>query len=82
MVLEPFLGPSPLFQFLVSIHSRQDSLVGGSVSRKAYTYTQNANKHRFEHMILAVERVKRLHASDRVTTMIGINTLLLTYIKF
>jgi hypothetical protein len=36
----PF-GPWMLFQFLNSIHSRQDSLDGGSARRKAAIYTQN-----------------------------------------
>jgi hypothetical protein len=37
MLLQPFVGPWPLFQFL----DPQDSLDGGSVHRKAATYTQN-----------------------------------------
>jgi hypothetical protein len=32
-------GPRPLFQFLNPIHSRYDSLDGGSARRKAATYT-------------------------------------------
>jgi hypothetical protein len=38
MALQPFAEP---FQFLNLICIRQDSLEGGSVRRKAYTYTQN-----------------------------------------
>jgi hypothetical protein len=37
----PFVGPWPLFQFLNPIHSRYDSLNGGSGRHKAATYTQN-----------------------------------------
>jgi hypothetical protein len=37
----PFVEPWPLFQFLNSISSWQDSLDGGSARRKAATYTQN-----------------------------------------
>jgi hypothetical protein len=39
MTLQPFVGPWPLFQFLDPIHSRNDSLDGGPVCRKAATYT-------------------------------------------
>jgi hypothetical protein len=39
MALQPF-RPCPLFQFFNPIHSRQDSLDGGSALRKAATYTQ------------------------------------------
>jgi hypothetical protein len=41
MALQPFVEPWPLFQFLNPIHSRQDSLDGGSARRKAATYIQN-----------------------------------------
>jgi hypothetical protein len=41
MALQSFVGPWPLFQFLSPIHSRLDSLDGGSDRRKAATYTQN-----------------------------------------
>jgi hypothetical protein len=37
----PFVDPWPLFQFRNPIHSRYDSLDGGSARRKAATYTQN-----------------------------------------
>jgi hypothetical protein len=40
MALQPF-GPWPLFQFLNPIYSRQDYSDGGSVRRKAATYTKN-----------------------------------------
>jgi hypothetical protein len=41
MALQPFVGPWPLLQFLNHIHSRYDSLDGGSALRKAATYTQD-----------------------------------------
>jgi hypothetical protein len=41
MTVEPFDGPWPLFQFLDTLHSRYDSLGGGSASREASTYTHN-----------------------------------------
>jgi hypothetical protein len=41
MALQSSVGPWPLFQFLNLIHSRQESLDGGSARRKAATYTQN-----------------------------------------
>jgi hypothetical protein len=41
MAVQPFVAHWPLFQFLYPIHSRQDSLVGGSARHKASTYTQN-----------------------------------------
>jgi hypothetical protein len=44
MALQSFVGPWPLFQFLNPTHSRQDSLDGGTVLRKAATYTQNKTK--------------------------------------
>jgi hypothetical protein len=44
MVLQPFVGPWPLFSFLISTLS-VGLLDGGSARRKASTYTQNkANK--------------------------------------
>jgi hypothetical protein len=41
MALQLFIGPWPLSQFLDPIHSLLESLDGGSVRRKAVTYTQN-----------------------------------------
>jgi hypothetical protein len=41
MVLPSFVGTRPLFQFVNPIHSRLDSLDGGSARRKAATFTQN-----------------------------------------
>jgi hypothetical protein len=39
IALHPFVGPWSLFQFLDPIHSRYDSLDGGSAHREASTYT-------------------------------------------
>jgi hypothetical protein len=76
-------GAWPLFQFLKSVHSRYDSLNGGSARRKAATYTQNntnsINAHR--HPCLdwdsnsrsVFELAKTVHASDRAATVIGNN---------
>jgi hypothetical protein len=51
MALQSFVWPWTLFQFLNPLHSRQDSLAGGSARHKAATYTQhntnriNAHRH-------------------------------------
>jgi hypothetical protein len=45
MPLQPSLGPGRFFQFINLIHSRYDSLDGGSARRKAATYT-GQHKHR------------------------------------
>jgi hypothetical protein len=51
MDLQPFVAPWPHFKFLNPIHSRQDSVDGGSARRKAATYTEintnriNAHRH-------------------------------------
>jgi hypothetical protein len=42
MALQPFVGPWPLFSFLIILQSRQDHLGGGSARRKATTYTQDS----------------------------------------
>jgi hypothetical protein len=39
MTLHPFVGPWPLSKFLNHIHSREGSVHGGSVRRKAATCT-------------------------------------------
>jgi hypothetical protein len=83
MPLQPFVGPWPLFQFLNPIHSRQDSLGGGSARRKAlpaHRKTQTQNKRTptsiprvgFKPTIPLSERAKTAHALDRVTTVIGV----------
>jgi hypothetical protein len=41
MALQPFFGLWSLLKFFDPTDSRQDSLDGGSASRKASTYTQN-----------------------------------------
>jgi hypothetical protein len=57
MVLQSFVGPWPFLQFLDRIHSRLDSLDGGSVRRKAVTYTQTPIPQMgFEPTIPALER--------------------------
>jgi hypothetical protein len=77
MVLQYF-APSQIFQFPNLIQSRWDSLDGGSVRRKAATYTQNntkQNKRTQTSMprstIPAFERAKTFHALDRAATVIG-----------
>jgi hypothetical protein len=42
MALQPFVGPWLLFQFLNLLHSRQDSLDGGSAHRKATTCAEDS----------------------------------------
>jgi hypothetical protein len=82
MALQPFVGPSPLFQFLDPIHSGYDSLDGGSARRKASTFTKNnqtQNKRTktsmprvgFKLTIPASERAKTVHALHRAATVIG-----------
>jgi hypothetical protein len=41
MALQPFVGPWSLIQFLNPIHSRYESLGGGSARGKASICTQN-----------------------------------------
>jgi hypothetical protein len=73
MILQPFVGPWPFFQFRNSIHSRYDSLNVGSANRKAATYTQNKRTPRvgFELNIPVSKRAKRVYASDRAATVIS-----------
>jgi hypothetical protein len=77
MPLQPSVGPRPLLQFLDPIHSRQDSLDGGSARRKAATYTQNKRTQTsmplvgFEPTIPALERAKTVHALELAATVIG-----------
>jgi hypothetical protein len=65
------------FQFHNRIHSRYDSLDGGSAPRKADTYTQNKRTPTsmlwvgFESTIPAFERAKTVHALDRLAPVIG-----------
>jgi hypothetical protein len=42
MAVLPFLGPWPLFLFLHLLHSKFDSLDGGSARREAATCTQDS----------------------------------------
>jgi hypothetical protein len=72
MALKLPVGPWSLFQFLDPIHSRKDSLDGGSARRKASTYIQY-NKNRinahntdihalsgFDPMIPVFERARKM----------------------
>jgi hypothetical protein len=81
MALQPFVRPWPLFQFRNPIHSRYDSLDGGSARSKAATYTQNntnrINAHRrpcldWDADPLSLERAKTVDALDRAATVIGL----------
>jgi hypothetical protein len=78
VALQPF-GPSPLFQFFNPTHSRQDSLDGGSVLRKASTYTQNKRTQAsmpevgFEPTIPVFERAKTVHALNCASIVIGLH---------
>jgi hypothetical protein len=45
----PFVVSWPLFQFLDRVHSRLNSLAGGSADHKASTYTQNKRAHTHIH---------------------------------
>jgi hypothetical protein len=69
MALQPF-GPWSLFNFLNPIHSRYDSLDGGSARRKVATYTQNINIE-FEPAIPVFDRAKTVPALDSAATVIG-----------
>jgi hypothetical protein len=81
MALVPLVGAWPLYQFLDPIHSREDSLDGGSAHCKAATYIQNNTNRinaqtsmpgvRFEPTIPAFEREKTVHALDDAATVIG-----------
>jgi hypothetical protein len=76
MPLQPF-GHWPLFRYLNPIHSQQDFLHGGSVRRKAATYTQDniiANIHAFNRILTTntvFERAKTFFLLDRVAPVIG-----------
>jgi hypothetical protein len=75
MALQPF-GIRPLLQFNL-IHSRQDSLDGGSACRKASVYTQNKRTQTsmprvgFEPATQLFERAIAVHAVDRAATAFG-----------
>jgi hypothetical protein len=61
MALQPFVGSCSLFQFSNPIHSRQDSLDGGSARRQASTYTQNNTKTEQMHTDIHASRGIRTH---------------------
>jgi hypothetical protein len=72
----PFVGPWPLFQFTNLIHSRLDSLDGGSARLRAATYTQTSmSPVGFEPTMSVLERAKTVHASDRAATVIGYSNI-------
>jgi hypothetical protein len=78
MVLQRFLGPWPLLQFLnLLLHSRLNYLNGRSASSKAVTCTQNKRTQtlmplvRFELTTPTFERTKTVRALDRAATVIG-----------
>jgi hypothetical protein len=77
MALQLFVGPWLLLNFLISLHSRYDSLDRGTARRKTSTYTQNKCTQTsmprvgFEPMIPVFERAKKVHALDRAATVIG-----------
>jgi hypothetical protein len=60
MALQPFVGPWPLFQFLDLLHSRKDSLSGGSARRKTATCTQDSTDIEYTHT--------DIHASSGIRT--------------
>jgi hypothetical protein len=55
------VGPWPLFQFPNPIHSRYDSLKGGSAGRKAATYTQNNTNTEQTHTDIHASSEIRIH---------------------
>jgi hypothetical protein len=80
----PLLDSGCFFTFLIALHSRQDSLDGGSARRKAATCTQdNTNTeqtHTDSHASSEIrthdpsvwaDRAKTVHAVDRAATVIG-----------
>jgi hypothetical protein len=83
MAPQPFVGPLRGFLVFYLIHSRYDSLDGGSVRIKAATCTyrtpETQNKCTqtfmprvvFEPTIQVLQRVKTVHALDSATTVIG-----------
>jgi hypothetical protein len=76
MALHFFVGPWPPFQFLDLLHSRYDSLEGGSGRRKAATCTQESTNISVpqvgsEPTIQVFEWAKTVHALDRAATVIG-----------
>jgi hypothetical protein len=77
MSLPSFCWTLAAFQLLNPIYIRQDSLDGGSTSRKAATYTQNkrtkTSMHQveFEPRIRVFEQAKTVQAIDHAATLIG-----------
>jgi hypothetical protein len=69
MAIELFVWPWPLFQFLDHLHSRCDSLDGGSAQNKR-TRTSILQVG-FEPTIPAFERAQTVNASNGAATVIG-----------
>jgi hypothetical protein len=71
MALWPFVRPWRFFQFLNAIHSRQDSLNGGSAHRKAATYTQDSRNTEYAHTdIHALSGIRTHDPSLRVSEFV------------
>jgi hypothetical protein len=75
----PLSDPGRFVKFRIHIHSRYDSLDGGSTRRKAATYTQSQDKQNkrtqtfmprvgFEPTDPVLVREKTVHASDRAAS--------------
>jgi hypothetical protein len=65
--LQPFVGPLPLFQFRHLLHSRLDSLDGGSAHRKAAACTQDSTTRRINaHGYLCLSGIRIHDPSVRV----------------
>jgi hypothetical protein len=81
--LQPFVGPWPLFQFLLYTIGRTPWTEGKPVARPLHTHrtTQMKNKRTqismpwtgFETTIPVFEREKTVYALDRAATVIGVN---------
>jgi hypothetical protein len=78
MALQPFCWILPLFHFPDLLHSRWDSLVGGSARRKAATCTHKAahtqtfmSEVAFETTTSEFELAKIFHALNRAATVNG-----------
>jgi hypothetical protein len=73
------VGLGQLFQLLDLLHSRLESVDGGSARRKAHTRLHKQNKRTQTHMpqvgleprIPVFERAKTVDASDRVAAVVG-----------
>jgi hypothetical protein len=78
MVLQPFVGPWPLFFSLLILYTvGRTPRTGISPSQGLYLHTEqhkhriNTQSHQFEPTTLAFERAKTVHALDHAPTVIG-----------